>query len=246
VDHTAIERCQEAVGYTFKDPSLLALALTHSSVANTRLESNERMEFLGDAVLGLVVCHELYERFADLLEGQMTKIKSAVVSRKTCSEIAEQTGIADSLVLGKGMPMPGRLPQSVSAAVFESIIGAVYLDGGLEPARKFILRAIGLFIDEAFENEHQRNFKSVLQQQAQRRWGATPDYHLLDEKGPDHSKCFEVAVSIGGRHFTSAWGMSKKEAEQEAARRALSELGFMKDDLTVNPPAEQEDCEEEK
>jgi len=165
VDQTAIERCQKALGYTFKDPSLLALALTHSSVANTRLESNERMEFLGDAVLGLVVCHELYERFTELLEGQMTKIKSAVVSRKTCSEIAESTGIADSLVLGKGMPTPGKLPQSVSAAVFESITGAIYLDGGLEPARKFILRTIAPFIDEAFENEHQRNFKSVLQQQ---------------------------------------------------------------------------------
>ena len=244
MDPTAIERCQKALGYTFKDPSLLALALTHSSVANTRLESNERMEFLGDAVLGLVVCHELYEQFTDLLEGQMTKIKSAVVSRKTCSEIAESTGIADSLILGKGMPTPGKLPQSVSAAVFESITGAIYLDGGLEPARKFILRTIAPFIDEAFENEHQRNFKSVLQQQAQRRWGATPDYHVLDEKGPDHSKCFEVAVSISGRHFTSAWGMSKKEAEQEAARRALSELGLMKDDLTVNPPTEQADDEE--
>ena len=244
MDYSAIERCQKALGYTFKDQTLLALALTHSSVANTRLDSNERMEFLGDAVLGLVVCQELYQRFADLLEGQMTKIKSAVVSRKTCSEIAEQTGIADSLVLGKGMPMPGRLPQSVSAAVFESITGAIYLDGGLEPARKFILRTIGPFIEEAFENEHQRNFKSVLQQQAQRRWGATPDYHLLDEKGPDHSKCFEVAVSICGRHFTSAWGMSKKEAEQEAARRALSELGLMKDDLTVNPPDEQADYQQ--
>lgn len=236
VDQTAIERCQQVIGYTFKDQDLLALALTHSSVAATRLESNERMEFLGDAVLGLVVCQELYERFGELLEGQMTKIKSAVVSRKTCSEIAEQTGIADSLVLGKGMPMPGGLPQSVSAAVFEAIIGAVHLDGGLEPSRTFILRTVGPFIDEAFEIEHQRNFKSVLQQQAQRRWGTTPEYHLLDEKGPDHSKCFEVAVSIGGRHFTSAWGMSKKEAEQEAARRTLAELGLMKDDETIHPP----------
>ena len=236
MDQTAIERCQQVIGYTFKDQDLLALALTHSSVAATRLESNERMEFLGDAVLGLVVCQELYERFGELLEGQMTKIKSAVVSRKTCSEIAEQTGIADSLVLGKGMPMPGGLPQSVSAAVFEAIIGAVHLDGGLEPSRTFILRTVGPFIDEAFEIEHQRNFKSVLQQQAQRRWGTTPEYHLLDEKGPDHSKCFEVAVSIGGRHFTSAWGMSKKEAEQEAARRTLAELGLMKDDETIHPP----------
>lgn len=236
LDQTAIDRCQQAIGYTFEDQDILALALTHSSVAATRLESNERMEFLGDAVLGLVVCQELYERFGELLEGQMTKIKSAVVSRKTCSEIAEQIGIAELLVLGKGMPMSDGLPLSVSAAVFEAIIGAVHLDGGIEPARRFILRSVKPFIDEAFETEHQRNFKSVLQQQAQRRWGTTPAYHLLDEKGPDHSKCFEVAVSINGRHFTSAWGMSKKESEQEAARRALAELGLMKDDETIHPP----------
>jgi len=230
VDQTAIDCCQKAVNYTFQDPSLLELALTHSSVASTRVESNERLEFLGDAVLGLVVCQELYERFRDLLEGQMTKIKSTVVSRKTCSEIAEQTGIVDSLILGKGMPNAEKLPQSVSAAVLEAIIGAIHIDGGIEPAREFILATVGPYIDEAFENEHQRNFKSVLQQQAQRRWGATPEYHLLDEKGPDHSKCFEVSVAVGGRHFTSAWGMSKKEAEQEAARRALTELGLVADE----------------
>ena len=226
VDVSAIDRCQEVIGYTFQDPNLLALALTHSSVASTRLESNERMEFLGDAVLGLVVCQELYQRYEDLLEGQMTKIKSAVVSRRTCAAIVEETGIAELLFLGKGMPRPERLPQSVTSAVFEAIIGAILLDGGLEPAREFVLASVGRFIDEAFETEHQRNYKSLLRQHSQRRWGTTPDYRLLDEKGPDHSKCFEVAVSIGGRHFTSAWGMSKKEAEQEAARRALKELGL--------------------
>lgn len=235
MDQIAIDCCQKAVGYTFKDPSLLELALTHSSVASTRVESNERLEFLGDAVLGLVVCQELYERFEDLLEGQMTKIKSTVVSRKTCSEIAEQNGMADSLNLGKGMPATGKLPQSVSAAVFEAVVGAIHIDGGIEPAREFILRTVGPYIDEAFENEHQRNFKSVLQQQAQRKWGTTPEYQLLDEKGPDHSKCFEVSVAIGGRHFTSAWGMSKKEAEQEAARRALTELGLVEDEPACDP-----------
>ena len=227
VDFSAIDRCQEVIGYTFQDPNLLALALTHSSVASTRLESNERMEFLGDAVLGLVVCQELYQRYEDLLEGQMTKIKSTVVSRRTCAIIVEETGIAELLFLGKGMPRPEGLPQSVTSAVFEAIIGAILLDGGLEPAREFILASVGPFIDEAVETEHPRHYKSLLQQPSQRRWGTTPDYRLLDEKGPDHSKCFEVAVSIGGRHFTSAWGMNKKEAEQEAARRALKELGLM-------------------
>jgi ribonuclease-3 len=235
-----IERCQKTIGYSFQDPELLALALTHSSVASTRVESNERMEFLGDAVLALVVCQELYQRQDDLLEGQMTKIKSAVVSRRTCAAIAEGNGIAELLFLGKGMPLPDRLPQSVTAAVFEAIIGAIYLDGGLDAARRFILTTVGPFIDEAFETEHQRNYKSLLQQHSQRRWGTTPDYQLLDEKGPDHSKCFEVAVSIGGRHFSSAWGMSKKEAEQEAARRALRELGL----VGAGPPAEEASCDQ--
>ena len=228
VELPAIDSCQEVIGYSFQSPELLALALTHSSVAATRIESNERLEFLGDAVLGLVVCQDLYQRCDDLLEGQMTKIKSSVVSRRTCAEIAEQSGIAGLLFLGKGMPALADLPQSVTAAVFEAIVGAIYLDGGIEAARRFILANIGPFIDEAFATEHQWNYKSLLQQHSQRRWGVTPEYQLLDEKGPDHSKCFEVAVSIGGRHFSSAWGMSKKEAEQEAARRALHELGLMK------------------
>ncbi len=230
MDESALQRCEDLTGYRFQDGELLSLALTHSSVADSRLESNERMEFLGDAVLGLVVCQELYERYDDLLEGQMTKIKSSVVSRRTCAEVTEALGLCELLYLGKGMPTPERLPQSVSAAVFESLIGGIYLDGGLSPAREFILAHLLSFIEEAFENEHQRNFKSVLQQVAQRRWSTTPEYHLLDEKGPDHSKCFEVAVSIAGRHFSSAWGMSKKEAEQEAARRALEELGVVEEE----------------
>jgi ribonuclease-3 len=236
VDPSALERCQRTFDYTFRDPNYLAMALTHSSVAANRLDSNERMEFLGDAVLGLVVCQELYERFAELMEGQMTKIKSSVVSRRTCAEIAEALDVMDLMFLGKGMPGPARLPSSVSAAVLEAIIGAIFLDGGLEPARRFILAKMGPFIDEAFANEHQRNYKSVLQQHAQRRWGSTPEYQLLDEKGPDHSKCFEVGVSIAGRHFTSAWGMSKKEAEQEAALRALKEMGVVKEDATADEP----------
>jgi ribonuclease-3 len=228
VDLSAIHSCQEVIGYSFQSPELLALALTHSSVAATRVESNERLEFLGDAVLGLIVCQELYERFGDLLEGQLTKIKSSVVSRRTCAEIAEQSGIAGLLFLGKGMPAADALPQSVTAAVFEAIVGAIYLDGGLDATRQFVLENLRPFIDGAIATEHQWNYKSLLQQHSQRRWGVTPEYQLLDEKGPDHSKCFEVAVSIGGRHFSSAWGMSKKEAEQEAARRALHELGLMK------------------
>ena len=118
----------------------------------------------------------------------------------------------------------------MSAGLLESIIGAIYIDGGLEPARVFILEHMQPHIDEALLNEHQRNYKSLLQQEAQRLWGTVPVYQLLDEKGPDHSKCFEVGVSIGGRNVPSAWGKNKKEAEQEAARRALSQLGVLNDE----------------
>ncbi len=128
------------------------------------------------------------------------------------------------------MASPAGLPSSVAAALFEAMIGAIYLDGGLTAAREFILRNIDDHLASALADEHQRNYKSLLQQFSQRRWNRTPEYQLLDEKGPDHSKCFEIAVSIDGRQFPRAWGKSKKEAEQLAAQRALDELQLaMKD-----------------
>jgi len=234
----AINQCQELLGYQFSNPQILAKALTHSSVAHCRQDSNERMEFLGDAVLALVVCHELYEDCDELTEGEMTKVKSAVVSRSTCAIVAQEIGLCDQLFLGKGMSRRDELPLSVAAAVFESIIGAIYLDGGLEPARDFILCHISPHMTEALANEHQQNYKSMLQQYAQRRLGLTPEYQLLDEKGPDHSKCFEVAVVIDGKHFPSAWGMTKKQAEQGAAQFALGELGLLTGD-DLSEPGEQ-------
>jgi len=236
VDSAALDRCQKILDYRFNDPTLLSLALTHASVAPTRTASNERLEFLGDAVLGMVVCEQLYRHSSQMLEGEMTKIKSAVVSRSTCAIMIEKMNIVPLVLLGKGMAAPGSIPSSVTGALFESIVGAIYLDGGIEPARRFILHHIQPFIQDALENQHQHNYKSLLQQHAQKVWGMTPEYQLLDEKGPDHSKCFEVAVSINGQHFPTAWGMNKKEAEQEAARRALVVLGLLEDD--ASPPAE--------
>ena len=227
MEDALLRTCQDRIGYQFKDIALLEQSLTHASVTDSRLDSNERLEFLGDAVLGVVIVHALYENYCDLLEGEMTKIKSSVVSRETCAYIAEEIGLSDFVLLGKGMGRPEGIPRSVLAATFESIIGAVYLDGGLQPARDFILENAMPYVDDALATEHQRNFKSMLQQHVQRHWNTTPDYRLLDEKGPDHSKCFEVGVAIDGRHFPSAWGMNKKQAEQEAARRALGELGLV-------------------
>lgn len=228
-----LDTCQKNLGYRFKAMDLLQAALTHSSSADVRKNSNERLEFFGDSVLGLVVCEELYERLPDAQEGELTKIKSAVVSRRICAEVAEELRLPDALALGQGLEPGEQLPKSLAAGVLEAVIGAIYLDGGLEAARKFILRTMGDHLDEACESEHQFNFKSQLQQHAQRALNATPQYELLDEKGPDHSKCFEIAVSIGYRQFPSAWGPSKKEAEQKAARVALEELGVLEAECEV-------------
>ena len=230
MDQADLDKCQELLQYRFGNPQLLAKALTHASTAPDRLESNERLEFLGDAVLGLIVCNALYDEYPDLLEGEMTKIKSLVVSREICAVIAEESGLSNLLSLGKGMSMADALPQSVSAAVFESVIGALYCDGGLEPARQYVLKMMRPKIAQAVDDEHKRNYKSMLQQVAQRRWNTTPEYQLLDEKGPDHNKCFEIAVAINSKHFPSAWGTNKKQAEQGAAKCALVEMGLIEEE----------------
>jgi ribonuclease III len=217
----ALTRCQQELGYQFKDSSLLTAALTHASVASNRLASNERLEFLGDSILGMVVCKYLFDNYPEYLEGDLTKIKSSVVSGKTCAEISERIGLTNHLLLGNGISARSRLPMSVSAAAIEALIAAIALDGGFETAREFILRLIVPDIERAIASEYQQNYKSQLQQHAQKELGMTPVYELLDEKGPDHSKCFEVAVCISGQRFPSAWGPSKKEAEQKAALNAL-------------------------
>jgi ribonuclease-3 len=227
VNNDLRERAEKVLGIAFQDPQLLKESLTHASIADTRLKSNERMEFLGDAVLDLVVCEELYRRFPSLLEGDLTKIKSAVVSRRTCAEVAKETGLADLLIIGKGISSREAMPSSLAAAVYESIVAAIYLDGGFDVVKDYVLRTMRPKIDDISANINQQNYKAVLQQHAQKILGATPIYELLDEKGPDHSKCFEVCVTVDGRRFTSAWGPNKKMAEQKAALLALEELGVM-------------------
>jgi ribonuclease-3 len=219
-----LEDCQKAIGYTFRNPELLRAALTHASGANTRLASNERLEFLGDAVLGLITCEQLFHRFPDYQEGDLTKIKSVVVSRRTCARISRQLRLGDFLFLGKGMNIHTDVPASLQADVYESMVAAIYLDGGLEAARSFILAYLIPEIEHVAEGAHGGNHKSLLQQVAQREFGATPQYNLLDEKGPDHSKCFKIAAFVGRQAFAGAWGRNKKEAEQKAAMNALAQI----------------------
>src|SRR3954465_1552692 len=219
-----LERCQRVLDYTFRDETYLREALTHASGANHRLVSNERLEFLGDAILGAIVCELLFLKFPEYLEGELTRVKSVVVSRHTCAKISRKLGFDEFLVLGKGMGSQDETPPSVLADVFESLIGAIYLDGGMEAAKRFIVRHIEAEIELAVGGHGGVNYKSNLQQVAQRQFGETPTYLLLDEKGPDHSKCFKISAQIGRQRYAPAWGRNKKDAEQRAAMNALSQL----------------------
>jgi ribonuclease III len=223
-DSRLLEQCQKVIGYEFQSPTLLREALTHASGANHRLASNERLEFLGDAILGAIVCEVLFRKYPDYQEGELTRIKSIVVSRRTCAKISQWLGIDEYLYLGKGMGSHEQTPLSVLADVFESLIGAIFLDGGMEAARRFIVTHIGPEIDAAVDGQGELNYKSDLQQVSQRELGETPTYQLLDEKGPDHSKCFKISAQIGGVRYRPAWGRNKKEAEQRAALNALCQL----------------------
>ena len=225
-----VEACQEALGHDFKDLDLLRLALVHASSTDDRAVSNERLEFLGDAILGAVVSEELYRDYPEALEGELTRIKSSVVSRRSLARVTDDLDLARFLVLGKGIALADQLPESVLAAEFESLVAALYLDGGLPAARAFIMQALAEEIKRVSDRRHRRNYKSLLQHHAQRRFGATPQYQVLDEQGPDHSKAFHVSAVVGDRHFPPAWGPSKKAAEQAAAKAAFLELTGKADD----------------
>lgn len=220
-----LQQCQAVLQYSFSEPAMLKQALTHASISLTRLASNERLEFLGDAIMGAIVCEELFRQFPEYPEGELTRIKSSVVSRHTCAKVSSELDFGRFVFLGKGLAIHDRIPSSILAALFESIIAAIYLDGGWEAAQRFVLKSLRGEIDRVAKTSHGQNFKSQLQQLAQKDSGDTPVYRLLDEKGPDHSKCFEVAASIGSKEFSSAWGASKKEAEQNAAQKALEQIG---------------------
>ncbi len=222
--YEALDACERTIGYKFLNRALLVSSLTHASHAQHRLSSNERLEFLGDAILGVVICEHLFHAYPNLLEGELTRIKSVIVSRQICAEVTRELGVEQYLFLGKGMTTQFELPQSVLSDVFESLVAAIYLDGGWEPIRDFIHKHVVPRVSGIADGSLGDNFKSQLQQLAQRDFGETPVYVLLDEKGPDHSKSFRVAARVGSLQFEAAWGMTKKQAEQIAAKHALKSL----------------------
>jgi ribonuclease-3 len=224
MDEELLQQIEQSIDYKFNDRDLVACAFTHSSSVDNRLLSNERLEFLGDSILAVVICEALYEQFPNYLEGDLTKIKSMLVSRRTCARVAKEFDLHKHLKVGKGMVNSRSLSGSVAAGALEAVIAVIYIDGGFEAARDFIMKCFATLIEQANREQTQDNFKSLLQQYAQQEFSVTPNYILLDEKGPDHDKCFETQVVIRDRHFPSAWGTNKKEAEQKAAFNALVEM----------------------
>ncbi len=224
-----IRQLEEALGYVFQSPELPLQALTHSSLAHERGEGaahNEQLEFLGDAVLGLVVSAYLVEGFPKRPEGQLSKIKAHLVSASHLFSVAERLSLGEYLQLGRGEEKSGgRAKRAVLVDALEALIAALYLDGGLEPARKFVERmVIGDHLEAGIEGFPFTDYKSALQEHLQGGKRAQPRYLVVEERGPEHHKTFAVEVRVGRQAVARAEGSTKKNAEQMAARSALKHL----------------------
>jgi len=217
---------EEKLGYTFQNPALLENALTHSSCANEsrgKLQSNERLEFLGDSILGMIVADHLFRNHPDLPEGELTRTRAALVCEDSLVEVAEALGLGEYLRLGKGEEAGGgRQRPSIRADAVEAILAAVYLDGGIGSVRKIIQRYI--LSREVAGLTKPRDYKTALQELVQRESGRVLQYHLTGEEGPDHNKRFFMEVLLNGASVGTGSGRSKKEAEQMAAKAAIEKL----------------------
>jgi ribonuclease-3 len=228
-----LSELQEKIGIPFREPALLELALTHSSYINENPDpprsSNERLEFLGDSVLGLVIAEKLFHDLPEAAEGELTRLRSALVRREMLAQIAGQIKLGDFLLLGNGEEAGGGRTKPVNlAGSFESLIAAIYLDQGIETAANFILE---LFGPEMFRMDHKRalnDYKSELQEVLQAESQITPTYHLIEATGPDHDREFTIEVKADDRILGRGRGKSKKAAEMEAAHTALKRLSTRK------------------
>jgi ribonuclease-3 len=220
----ALAAIESGLDHVFADKSLLVTALTHPSMSDMKKVSYERLEFLGDAVLGLVIAEHLYHRFPDADEGELTRIKSSVVSRAALFHLGKRLRVADHLLMAKGMHHQGPVPRSVASNATEALIGALYCDAGMEKARAFVLEQLGALIRRNSTRRAATNHKSLLQLHTQNLGLGTPTYEIVKTDGPDHERTFEVRTILHGRAFPSATGPNKKRAEQRAAKLALREL----------------------
>ena len=227
-----LTEAQERLGYMFRRPALLKEALTHKSHAKDQQEEgfkdNERLEFLGDAVVGLVVSDFLASTYPNFSEGELSKIKARLVSRTSLAQVAQRQQLGDLLRLGRGEEVTdGRVKPSLLGNALEAVVGAIYLDGGFETVQTYVLRILQGEIrnlQDTTLTDYVGDFKSRLQEYCQKQFDTLPTYEVIRESGPDHQKVFEVQVGFQGKMWGKGVGKSKKEAEQVAAQQALVNL----------------------
>ena len=224
-----MKQLEKNLKYTFKNKELLKNALAHSSYANEKkgvVTSNERLEFLGDSVLSIIVSEYIYKNFPNLPEGQLTRIRASLVCEKSLCGFSKKLGVGDYLLLGKGEKANGGADRpSILADAFEAILAAIYLDGGIEPAKKHVLRFVQSELAH-LENDNFKDYKTELQEIIQRNPEEKLTYVLTGESGPDHDKCFTVEVHLNSNVIGEGSGHSKKNAEQAAAKKALELMGI--------------------
>jgi len=228
----SLQQLCDRLDYSFSDPALLAQAVRHSSYIHEHPElggeSYERLEFLGDAVLELVITELLYRRFPDASEGHLSKARAGVVNENRLASVARSLGLGPCLLLGRGEEMQGgREKPSILADVVEAIAAAIYLDGGLEQARRVLSALLAEVAEKALLRTPKKDYKTRLQEEVQEVLHLTPNYELIHAEGPDHAKMFTVALVIDGRRVATGSGRSKKEAEQDSARRGLDAWRLM-------------------
>ena len=218
-----LEELEKSIGYTFKDKELLKKALRHTSYANERkLESNEKLEFLGDSILEFLSSKYIYKNYVDLREGEMTKVRATVVCEKSLYKVAKLHNFSDFLYLGKSeQKTDGSKRPAILADSVEAVIAAIYIDGGLEEAEKFIVENLKDAILDATKHVGDKDYKTVLQEKLQEHGEVKIEYKTIGESGPDHNKMFVVDVEVNGKFLAKGKGKSKKEAQMQAAKKAL-------------------------
>ena len=221
-----MQTIEEKIGYTFQNKELLKKALTHTSYAyENNIESNEKLEFLGDSILEFVSSKYLYENYPELKEGEMTKVRATVVCEKSLYKVALKHDFSDFLYLGRSeRKMGGQERPAILADSVEAVIAAIYLDGGIEQAEKFIIQSLKEDIEIATKHVGDKDYKTVLQEKLQEHGDVKIEYEIIKEEGPDHNKSFEVQVSCDGKKLAKGKGRSKKEAQMNAAQKALEKL----------------------
>lgn len=218
-----IEKLEENIGYTFKSKQLLKTALTHTSYAYEHgIQSNEKLEFLGDSILEFVSSEYMYNKYTNLQEGELTKVRATVVCEKSLYKIAIRHNFGNFLYLGRSEVMTGgnKRPAILADSV-EAVIAAMFIDGGLEPAKKFIIENLKDEIEVATKHVGEKDYKTVLQEELQKNGDVKIEYRIIKEYGPDHDKTFEAEVCLNGKILATGVGKSKKEAEMQAAKKAL-------------------------